>query len=215
MVRTLLPVAALAFLPFGGGLAGPYRGDATMTTGATVAPPGGFVAYCLNFPSECGTGPQTPALIDLRKGGAETLDRIQSKVNADVLPRINLNHLWEYPDRSYGDCNSYALEKKRALIAQGLPRSALLLTVAITETNDGHLVLTARTTGGDLVLDNRVAPVMLWTQLPYRWLARQSETDPAMWVEIVDPPAPLADAGAAGSLPTAASGENCKMPGLE
>lgn len=89
----------------------------------------------------------------------------------------------------YGDCNNYALEKRRELIALGWPRAALLLAAAVTETGEGHLVLVARTGEGDLVLDNRLASTVDWDRLPYRWASRQSEVSAALWVSITSQPA--------------------------
>jgi len=36
---------------------------------------------------------------------------------------------WSYPDDGYGDCEDYALLKRRMLIEAGWPREALLLTL--------------------------------------------------------------------------------------
>lgn len=211
-------MAAAAFLvlvlAFGQGRAGGMADGAAMTTGDPVPPPGGFVLYCLNFPSECLAGHQAPQLIDLEGDAAQTLERVQEEVDAAVRPRVNTDHHWGYPSNGYGDCNAYALEKKRELIAEGLPRSALLLTAAWTETNEGHLVLVARTDRGDLVLDNRVATVLAWPRLPYRWIARQSEENPAMWVAIETPGVPVAQAPGAAVRVASATGGACSEPGL-
>ena len=79
------------------------------------------------------------------------------------------------------------LEKRRELMALGWPRQALLLTTALTERGEGHMVLVVRTSGGDLVLDNRVRWVVDWRDLPYQWLSRQSAANPALWVAIGGP----------------------------
>jgi len=100
--------------------------------------------------------------------------------------------LWQYPTDGAGDCNSYVLAKQQALLALGWPRSALLMAAAWTETHEGHLVLVARTTSGDLVLDNRVPEVVDWKTLPYQWISRQSSSSPMIWLAIGNANPPIA-----------------------
>ena len=78
------------------------------------------------------------------------------------------------------------LEKQRALIAAGWPKSALLITVAKDVKNAGHAVLTVRTDQGDMILDNQVEAVLPWYATPYRYIKRQSTRAPAKWTGISD-----------------------------
>jgi len=71
-----------------------------------------------------------------------------------------------------------------------------LMTVVSDEKGEGHAVLTARTTAGDFILDNKVNDVRLWSKTPYRFLLRQSYLNPRVWVAL-DPmrdvtPVPIA-----------------------
>jgi predicted transglutaminase-like cysteine proteinase len=166
---------------------------APMATGAAVVPPAGFIGFCARHLSEC-SGARTPVVVALTPERRHELEAVQAEVNASIRPREDPAHVWDYPADGTGDCNKFALAKRRALIALGWPREALLLTAALTEGGEGHLVLLVRTDAGDLVLDNRLAPVVDWTRLPYRWLSRQSARNPALWVGILPAAQTLADA---------------------
>jgi len=171
--------------------------DMPMPTGSLVTPPGGFLGFCARHLAECTGSVATPAVMPLSPARRRELDEVQARVNSAVLWRDDPQHVWDYPTDHQGDCNKFALEKRRELIALGWPRDALLLTTALTEQGEPHLVLLARTSGGDLVLDNRAARVVDWTRLPYRWIARQSPENPALWVRVLPAQVMTADAGAA------------------
>jgi predicted transglutaminase-like cysteine proteinase len=49
---------------------------------------------------------------------------------------------------------------------------------------EGHAVLTARTTAGDFILDNKVNDVRLWSNTSYLYLLRQSYSNPQSWVSL-------------------------------
>jgi predicted transglutaminase-like cysteine proteinase len=93
--------------------------------------------------------------------------------------------VWTLPfDR--GDCEDYVLLKRRLLIDRGWPSGALLIAVVFDEVGDGHAVLIARTDQGELVLDNKVETIRLWHQTAYRYVKRQSASDPNNWVAVTD-----------------------------
>jgi len=93
---------------------------------------------------------------------------------------------WSYPDDGYGDCEDYVLLKRRLLIAAGWPRSALLITVVRDEKDEGHAVLTVKTDKGELILDNQAEDILPWNQTGYRFVKRQSQSDPNTWVALGD-----------------------------
>jgi len=73
------------------------------------------------------------------------------------------------------------------------------MTVVSDEKGEGHAVLTARTTEGDFILDNKVDDVRLWSKTPYKFRMRQSYLNPRVWVAL-DPmrgvtPVPIAGFG--------------------
>ena len=163
-----------------------------MVTGAAVAPPAGFIGYCVLNLVDCTSKHQSPAVVILTDERDRQLEDVQWSVNHSIRPRENPQHTWQMPTNGAGDCNTYVLVKRRQLMTLGWPENTLLMADAWTETHEGHLVLVARTTAGDLVLDNRVDKVVDWKRLPYEWIARQSVDNPAIWVAIVQVnPTPL------------------------
>ena len=77
---------------------------------------------------------------------------------------------WNYPDDGYGDCEDYALLKRRMLIEAGWPREALLMTVVRDKRGDGHAVLTVKTDKGEFILDNQNEndPALVGNRIPLR-----------------------------------------------
>jgi len=172
-----------------------------MPTGAPAIPPAGFLGFCAKHLPECLGKPQGPGAIELTDETRQALDAVQTRINSAIIPREDPTHVWDYSTDGTGDCNKYALTKRRDLIAQGFPRHALLLATATTERGEGHLVLLVRTSQGDLVLDNRVPHVVDWTALPYRWVSVQSQESPVRWVSILSQPIATADASKAVGAP--------------
>jgi predicted transglutaminase-like cysteine proteinase len=82
------------------------------------------------------------------------------------------------------------------LIQAGWPRSALLITVVRDQKDEGHAVLTVKTDKGDYVLDNQVSEIRLWAETGYRYVKRQSQIDPNVWVSLGDPRPAIATATA-------------------
>ena len=116
------------------------------------------------------------------------LDEVNRAVNKAVEPATDLevygvNELWTLPENK-GDCEDFALLKRRILMERGWPASALLLTVVRDEKNEGHAILTARTSQGDFVLDNKTDDVRIWNKTPYHFVMRQSYINPRVWVSL-------------------------------
>jgi predicted transglutaminase-like cysteine proteinase len=115
------------------------------------------------------------------------LETVQGEVNARVGYRTDLSlygveELWTVADR-LGDCEDFALAKRRALLALGWPVTALRLAVCTLPTGEGHAVLTVDTDRGVYVLDNRRPFVEPWAALPYTWSKRQAAGGPG-WVAL-------------------------------
>jgi predicted transglutaminase-like cysteine proteinase len=115
---------------------------------------------------------------------------INDHVNGSIAPETDKNlynvaEYWTYPNGT-GDCEDYALEKRRQLIAGGWDPSTLLMTVVRQRNGEGHAVLMVRTDRGDLVLDNQDGRVLVWNDTPYQFIKRQSQTNAGKWVGIED-----------------------------
>jgi predicted transglutaminase-like cysteine proteinase len=52
------------------------------------------------------------------------------------------------------------------------------------EKGEGHAVLTVRTNRGEYVLDNLNKDVLPWSKTGYRFVKRQSQRNPNVWVSL-------------------------------
>lgn len=172
----------------------PASAGTWMPTGQPAIPPAGFLGFCIRHLPECRTIAGSPDPVELTDERRHDLDVVQADINGAITPREDPTHAWDYAKDGYGDCNKFALGKRRELIEHGWPRQALLLATATTERGEGHLVLVVHTTKGDFVLDNRLKPVVDWTYLPYHWISVQSPTSPVKWVSVLSQPINTADA---------------------
>ncbi len=165
-------------------------GQAFMHTAGRTTQPIGHYEFCQREPGECQQKSPRRAPTELsRKLWAEIVD-INNKVNISVTPRTDMEmwgkeELWSYPT-NVGDCEDYVLEKRRRLMALGVPSGDLLITVVRQPNGAGHAVLTVRTSRGEFILDNLEPRVMPWADTPYSYLKRQSERNSGSWVAIDD-----------------------------
>jgi predicted transglutaminase-like cysteine proteinase len=119
----------------------------------------------------------------------DDLVRVNKLVNETIKPLTDLEHWgvaerWSYPDDGYGDCEDYVLLKRRMLIQSGWPREALLITTVLDKNSEAHAVLTVTSDKGDYVLDNQNEHILLWWKTGYRFVKRQSRSDPNVWVSL-------------------------------
>ena len=159
------------------------------TSGRTTQPVGHY-ELCLQLPAECKQLTAQPNRVELTRAlWAEMVD-INNTVNVSVEPATDMEmwgreELWSYPD-VIGDCEDYVLEKRRRLMAIGVPAGSLLITVVRQRNGDGHAVLTVSTSLGDFILDNLEPRILTWTDTDYEFLKRQSERHSGVWVSIED-----------------------------
>ncbi len=111
----------------------------------------------------------------------DELERVNSRVNelpgVVDLARWGVPEFWIEIDQLGGDCEDFALRKRRELLDLGWPVSALRLAECETETGERHAVLTIDAECGTYVLDNRFPDVEPWRSTPmrgYRWIRRQA-----------------------------------------
>jgi predicted transglutaminase-like cysteine proteinase len=175
-LRILKYASCFSFI-LSGHLAAHALGDGTSTHA-----PVPFYAFCERYPGQCqATGSGRVALSPQRMAQMQT---VNERVNAAIQPRTQADYSsWDLGATS-GDCNDYAVEKRRQLISLGWPSRALSLSVAVTGWGQGHLVLTVRTDQGDYVLDNMRGSIMLAHDTGYTWVKRQSASNPKVWVNV-------------------------------
>jgi predicted transglutaminase-like cysteine proteinase len=164
---------------------------AYVAVGEATRPPIGWIQFCEERPWECKAEATEARDVQLTKASFKELDRVNRYVNDHVKPMTDLEHYgviekWTYPEDGYGDCEDYVLLKRRMLMQLGWPREALLITVVRDKKGDGHAVLTVRSDKGEFILDNQEAEILPWSETGYRYVKRQSQSDPNVWVSLGD-----------------------------
>ena len=160
--------------------------------GEPTRPPIGWVEFCIEYKPECSTQPSSPRDVVLTQKAWADIIKVNAWVNQAIKPVTDLEHWgvierWNYPDDGYGDCEDYVLLKRRMLMQAGWPREALLVTVVRDKKGDGHAVLTVKTDHGEYILDNQEPQVLPWNKTGYRFVKRQSQSDPNLWVSLGEP----------------------------
>jgi predicted transglutaminase-like cysteine proteinase len=179
------------------GLAGGARASLLQASYATVGKetsiPYGWVDFCSRRPEECAVPRLAAVDLALTDESWALLDRVNRAVNAFIEPVSNFDHWgtmldhWDYPVDGKGDCKIYALYKRKLLLESGVPRQALLMTIVRDLNDEGHAILTVKTDHGEFVLDNLSDEVRPWRATGYRFVKRQSQEDPNVWLSISDP----------------------------
>ena len=162
-----------------------------ISLGSSARAPVGWTEFCAEYAPECETKAVDARDVLLTAKAWKDLVRINDLVNDKIKPVTDLEHWgvaerWNYPDDGYGDCEDYVLLKRRMLMQAGWPRQALLITVVRDKQGDGHAVLTVKTDKGEFILDNQNEQVLLWSETGYRFVKRQSQTDPNAWIALGD-----------------------------
>lgn len=163
--------------------------DSSMSGGplpikAVVSAPGGAAGLCATYGWACAQGTSAKPL-----GAAEMemIAKINRQANARIHPvsdmaQYHVAEKWTLPTARGGDCEDYALYKKKALIEAGISPDRLLLASVLDTHRGSHAVLVLRTDGADLVLDNMRGTIKRWDQTGYTFLRMQDPRNPQRWV---------------------------------
>ena len=185
IAASLAAIAMVSSVPAYGFLARPVIFAAL---GTVVKPPSGWLQFCSENPGECRPAAEEPRDVVLTPDLLQQLFSINSYANDRVkwtsdAELYGKTEHWAYPlDR--GDYEDIVLLKRRLLANAGWPLSTLLITTVEDPSakNGRHAVLTVRTDRSELILDNQTPEILFWYETNYRYLMRQSPTDPNVWV---------------------------------
>ena len=160
-----------------------------LSSGAEAPPLPAWISFCERSPAECAVQADEPDLVTLTAVTAELIASVNRAVNHSLTAITDEQHWgvaddWDLPRDGQGDCEDYQLLKRQMLVAAGLPRRALRMTVVLDAFGAGHAVLTVRTDQGDFILDNLTDDVLLWSATHYLFVKRES-TDRVGWVSLV------------------------------
>lgn len=188
--KKILGSFILASALLGASAVGVLASSASMTVVGKANPPIGHYEFCQINSAECVPTGRDAGAHALTESGWKTILDINYTVNSSITPLTDMEiygveERWAYP-RTVGDCEDFALLKRKLLIDKGFDPSNLLLTVVLQPSGEGHAVLTVRTDHGDFILDNMRNKVLLWSDTEYTYLKRQSSTDPSRWVKLQD-----------------------------
>jgi predicted transglutaminase-like cysteine proteinase len=157
-----------------------------LTAYSGARPPQGFEGVCERYAWACST--QRGTISD-----DEAL-RIAVRINRRVNARIRavpdheaygVRERWTLPERGAGDCEDFALLKKKLLIEAGLPGSLLLLATGLNRRAEPHAVLVLRLQTGDVILDNLTSAARPWQATGYTFLKIQSPDAPRIWSAVL------------------------------
>jgi Predicted periplasmic protein len=156
----------------------------------TTSIPVGHLEFCASRPQECLPYDTVVPAATLTDANWQQLVAINAHVNQTVVPVTDeelyrVAEFWTYPN-GYGDCEDFALAKRRDLINAGWAPSTLMIAVVREADGNGHAVLLVRTDRGDLVLDNQDSSIRLWNETPYQFIKRQSQHHAGQWVDMID-----------------------------
>ncbi|MBA4209418.1 MAG: hypothetical protein C0454_07795 [Parvibaculum sp.] len=187
-------IRSSAFVPQEGGV---QLIAANMPTYQQVAPPFGYIGFCVRHPDECAGGTDMPRPAAMSPEKWLELTQVNEYVNRNVRQVEDIDlygraEWWAFPDERGGDCEDLALEKRRLLIKRGWAPENLLISVVREWNGDGHAVLLVKTDRGEFVLDNKNWEVAVWSDTPYQWIKRQSEERPYIWVNLDEKAARIA-----------------------
>ena len=192
-------LAGMTALPMTAAMAASER-PVFISIGPEANPPVGWVQFCNDHAPDCDARGNLREVALTSKNWAE-LVRINRWANDNIKPLTDMEHWgvverWDYPTDGYGDCEDYVLLKRQMLMKAGWPSSALLVTVVRDKKGDGHAVLTVKTDKGEFVLDNQEEDIVQWSETGYRFVKRQSQSDPNVWVSLGDTKPAVATASA-------------------
>ena len=135
---------------------------------------------CKRTPAECRVNANEPDRVEMTPKLWKMLVTLNSRINREIEAITDEDHWgvvdrWDLPEDGKGDCEDYALLKRKRLAEAGIPRRAMLMTVVIDEENAGHAVLMIRTDRGDYILDNKRNAILPWGQTGYVYVKRESQ----------------------------------------
>jgi predicted transglutaminase-like cysteine proteinase len=186
---------ALAFSATFAGAASAAQDVAYASVGDETSIPFGWMEFCQRYQGECAAS-GAAADVNLTEKALHEIQQVNAWVNRSIEAVSDMDHWgvvdrWDYPMDGKGDCEDYALLKRKMLIERGFPRQALLVTVVRDQQNEGHAILTVKTNAGEFILDNLNDDVKPIGRIAYRLVKRQSQEDPNVWVSLGPVAAPV------------------------
>ncbi|WP_298848188.1 transglutaminase-like cysteine peptidase [uncultured Ruegeria sp.] len=153
---------------------------------ASSPPPSGAINLCTQYNWAC-AGKRSVSMSSQQEFRVvEQVNRSVNRSTREVTDQsqYKTRERWALPTAIGGDCEDFALLKKRDLIHAGVDPSKLLIATVLDRRRVPHAVLVYRTANGDLVLDNLTNRIKPWTATRYLFLRMQDPKRPSRWVGV-------------------------------
>lgn len=160
------------------------KGSSFLNATVEIAAPSGAGNICNKYQWACAPSNQAGKLTHM---DMEHVREVNSAVNTQVRQiddrtQYRQMEFWALPTSRGGDCEDFALLKKRELIRRGIDPSRLLLATVLDRSRKAHAVLVLRSDTGDLVLDNLTNQIRGWRATGYIFLRMQNPAAPDSWI---------------------------------
>jgi predicted transglutaminase-like cysteine proteinase len=194
VMNTKYVVFALGCALFAGLMRVAVTSTTRLDAGAPAEAPFAHTRFCLRYPNDCKeqNKKDTVKSIPLTHGRRAQLNDINSQVNRSIAA----HNQYQSPatenwiiNPAAGDCNDYVVTKRHELMSKGWPMDSLLMAEVVLPSGEHHLVLIARTSEGDLVLDNLKTKVrtLAEARMDYKWVRIESDRNPKFWNKVLEP----------------------------
>ena len=177
--------ATVQAMPFSGFARQSLQQVKRIREGGSVMAPFAMIQFCVRSPGDCRRS-DGHASIAWSLAVWQLIARTNTHVNRTIRPVHDAAgaDVWSV-GVVRGDCEDFALTKRRTLMRAGLPASALRMAVATTPSGEGHAVLVVTTSRGDFVLDNRTDLIVSWRSTDLDWIKIASAQDPRLWRRVI------------------------------
>lgn len=159
---------------------------AYITAVSTSPPPSGAQQLCRQYSWAC-SSQRSVSLSSQQE--MKIVQQVNRQVNASTREitdqsQYRTREYWALPTTRGGDCEDFALLKKRDLINAGIDPNKLLIATVLDTRRNAHAVLIYRSAQGDLVLDNLTNRIKPWKTTRYLFLRMQDPRQPGRWVGV-------------------------------
>ncbi|MHA6267832.1 transglutaminase-like cysteine peptidase [uncultured Aliiroseovarius sp.] len=153
--------------------------------GRTAAPPGAQ-NLCRSYNWACAKSRASKAVTSAQIKLAHAINLQVNRTTRSVedSQQYGVAERWTIPSKRGGDCEDYALAKKRALVSKGIDPQRLLIATVLDRKRNSHAVLVFRTDKGDMILDNMTNKIRSWKETRYVFLRMQDPNSPSRWVNV-------------------------------
>ena len=157
-----------------------------LNPGGNVVAPNGARQLCELNAWACSVSPKTGKILQSDMAEIVKVNRSVNRRTREVadITQFRVEENWSLPTARGGECEDFALLKKRDLIQLGYPAQSLLIATVLDTNRRGHAVLIVRTDTGDFVLDNLTNRIKTWSDTGYIFLRMQNPKKPTGWVRL-------------------------------